>query len=415
MQPSRHGRLTFFAVALAFGIFPPAVWASGVASGLAIADSSRTTARAIDSSPGCITTYRRLCASIFAGAFAVAQGPPAASGSASRGEVAWSTISICVALGCSLPGSKRSAKDVLVRPNNYSAFLAMSRAVDRKTYWPGEEVMLAREARDADLSRVAGWLASEKLDGIRCLYNGEAMITRSSPGKPPKQFTSVPEWFMDALPPGVTLDGEIWAGRGRFQDVSGISNAKDASGGRWETVRYGVFDSPAAKGGLEERLSFAARAIAKRRRYWKPPSPGIEYPVFVLPMTTLRGEPHARKMLADVVSSGGEGLVLRAPGSPYSPGRSGSMLKLKPRTETDIVVSHFVPGNGRLSGAMGALVGTEAETGIVVTVGTGFTMDQRKRHRALFPAGTVVTVSFMARTRSGALRMPVFKRVRSDP
>ena len=56
---------------------------------------------------------------------------------------------------------------------------------------------------------VKGWLASEKLDGIRCIWTGEHLLTRQG-----KKFNFVPEWFMKFLPEGLPLDGELWCGRG---------------------------------------------------------------------------------------------------------------------------------------------------------------------------------------------------------
>eukprot|EP01114_Cavostelium_apophysatum_P014313 TRINITY_DN3678_c0_g1_i1.p1 TRINITY_DN3678_c0_g1~~TRINITY_DN3678_c0_g1_i1.p1 ORF type:complete len:391 (-),score=64.84 TRINITY_DN3678_c0_g1_i1:160-1332(-) len=53
--------------------------------------------------------------------------------------------------------------------------------------------------------------------------------------------------------------------------------------------------------------------------------------VKVVPITKCINERHLARMLIDVVSGGGEGLVLRKPGSLYIPGRSGIMLKVKPR------------------------------------------------------------------------------------
>jgi DNA ligase-1 len=54
----------------------------------------------------------------------------------------------------------------------------------------------------------AGHLVSEKLDGVRAWWSGEALCFRS--GLPIR----APGWFTDAMP-AQPLDGELWLGRGR--------------------------------------------------------------------------------------------------------------------------------------------------------------------------------------------------------
>lgn len=53
---------------------------------------------------------------------------------------------------------------------------------------------------------------SEKLDGIRAVWNGQQLMTRS--GKP----IITPEWFVQPLP-DYPLEGELWAGRGKYSIV----------------------------------------------------------------------------------------------------------------------------------------------------------------------------------------------------
>lgn len=55
-----------------------------------------------------------------------------------------------------------------------------------------------------------GWLMSEKLDGVRCYWNGTNMYTRTG-----KDFNP-PQWFKDALPKNLALDGELFTKRDDF-------------------------------------------------------------------------------------------------------------------------------------------------------------------------------------------------------
>ena len=55
-----------------------------------------------------------------------------------------------------------------------------------------------------------GWLMSEKLDGIRCYWDGSNMYSRTG------LMFHPPTWFKDILPSDMALDGELWTERDDF-------------------------------------------------------------------------------------------------------------------------------------------------------------------------------------------------------
>lgn len=69
-------------------------------------------------------------------------------------------------------------------------------------------VMLAQNF-DPDRDDPKGWLMSEKLDGVRCYWNGKTMYTRN--GNP----FYAPKWWVAKLPE-IALDGELWTERDDF-------------------------------------------------------------------------------------------------------------------------------------------------------------------------------------------------------
>jgi DNA ligase-1 len=73
---------------------------------------------------------------------------------------------------------------------------------------------------DTDLT---GWWMSEKLDGVRTYWNGTQFISRL--GNP---FIA-PDWFVESLPRDLPLDGELFAGRKKFQRTVGIVRRQDRS------------------------------------------------------------------------------------------------------------------------------------------------------------------------------------------
>jgi DNA ligase 1 len=55
-----------------------------------------------------------------------------------------------------------------------------------------------------------GWVMSEKLDGVRCYWNGVSMFSRNG------KIFYPPKWFKDQLPKNLALDGELWTKRDDF-------------------------------------------------------------------------------------------------------------------------------------------------------------------------------------------------------
>lgn len=55
-----------------------------------------------------------------------------------------------------------------------------------------------------------GWYMSEKLDGVRCFWNGRNMYTRNG------NIFYPPDWFKALLPKTLALDGELWTTRDDF-------------------------------------------------------------------------------------------------------------------------------------------------------------------------------------------------------
>ena len=100
---------------------------------------------------------------------------------------------------------------------------------------PSPGVMLAKPWQ-ASLNP-ADYLVSEKLDGVRALWDGDRLRFRS--GRP----IAAPAWMLAGLP-GVALDGELWLGRQRFDALSGIVRKQSPLDSEWRSVRYMVFDLP---------------------------------------------------------------------------------------------------------------------------------------------------------------------------
>ena len=69
--------------------------------------------------------------------------------------------------------------------------------------------MLAKSF-EPDKINPAGWLMSEKLDGVRCFWNGYEMYSRNG-----KLFYP-PDYFKNDLPKNLALDVELCTKRDEF-------------------------------------------------------------------------------------------------------------------------------------------------------------------------------------------------------
>lgn len=254
----------------------------------------------------------------------------------------------------------------------------------------GPALLLAHSwTNDIDL---AGWWMSEKLDGVRAYWDGKQFLSRQG------NVFHAPDWFAETLP-DVPLDGELWLARKSFQRTVSIVRRQDKSD-VWREISFLVFDAPAQAGVFEERLAYVQDLLgAKKSQFVR----SHEHRQFT-DLEDLRGE------LARVEALGGEGLMLRQPGSQYEAGRSFTLLKVKTFHDADARVVAHSAGSGRHKGRLGALE-VELPDGTQFSVGTGFADRQRENPP---PVGSTITFRYQELSDRGVPRFPSFVRVRTD-
>ena len=94
---------------------------------------------------------------------------------------------------------------------------------------------------DPDKHNPTGWLMSEKLDGVRCYWDGDTMYTRQG------NVFHAPQSFKDKLP-SMALDGELWTNRDDFQKIVSIVRKHDTNNPEWSKIKFMIFDAPLVKG-----------------------------------------------------------------------------------------------------------------------------------------------------------------------
>lgn len=285
------------------------------------------------------------------------------------------------------------------------------------------EFLLLATPIDLEKHKFGGYYMSEKHDGIRCFWDGgltRGMKTSTVPwagllhpktGQPKADVTPIatglwsrygnpinaPDWFLNTLP-RCPLDGELWAGRGRFQDVTSFCKKKTPIDSEWQQIQYAIFGTPQWSSVMQtgevrnanQATDFNYERIQKwcventDFEDWKNLT-GIPAPpfaselahlvewidntsdtVFLIPHTRLPADHEeafevALKKMKEIIAGGGEGLVLRDPQAVWEPKRLKNVLKFKDVNDSEGTVTGFVSGRettkgSKLRGLIGAII-----------------------------------------------------------
>ncbi|SCV70186.1 BQ2448_1580 [Microbotryum intermedium] len=260
---------------------------------------------------------------------------------------------------------------------------------------PGPRPLLLAHKFDGDKIDPKGYWMSEKLDGVRAYWDGHgAMWSRNG-----KQFIGVTRSFLDKLPREVSLDGEFWLGRDRFDEISGLVRRIEPDEEVWKAIKFMIFDIPSLS---HLKFKDRHRALASFA------SP--EGPIAVVAQKECMSINHLYDELERVQAGAGEGLMLRAPGSKYEGRRHKSLLKVKSFYDAEARVIGHEFGTGKYIGVTGSLI-CEMESGRRFSVGSGLSDAQRSDPP---PIGSIITYRFQNLTTSFIPRFPTYQGIRAD-
>ena len=241
--------------------------------------------------------------------------------------------------------------------------------------------------------RLADYWVSEKYDGVRGYWDGHTLRTRGG------ETVAAPAWFT-ANWPNTPMDGELWAGRGRFSHAQSTVRQQQPDDAAWREMRFMVFDLPAHGGTFDQRLPALNQLVESLDQPW----------VQAVPQQRVASDAALQKLLLRTLRAGGEGLILHRGASMYRAGRSDDLIKVKTHEDTEAKVVAHLPGQGRHAGRLGALV-VEMPSGQRFRLGAGLT-DAERDHPP--PVGSWVTYRFRGAHDSGVPRFASFVRVRDD-
>ena len=241
--------------------------------------------------------------------------------------------------------------------------------------------------------RLADYWVSEKYDGVRGYWDGHTLRTRGG------ETVAAPAWFTAGWP-DTPMDGELWAGRGRFSHAQSTVRQQQPDDAAWREMRFMVFDLPAHGGTFDQRLPALNQLVESLNQPW----------VQAVPQQRVASDAALQKLLLRTVRAGGEGLMLHRGASMYRAGRSDDLIKVKTHEDAEAKVVAHLPGQGRHAGRLGALV-VEMPSGQRFRLGAGLT-DAERDHPP--PVGSWVTYRFRGTHDSGVPRFASFVRVRDD-
>ncbi|MGF1755360.1 DNA ligase [Vibrio makurazakiensis] len=256
---------------------------------------------------------------------------------------------------------------------------------------PPEDLVLAnRYEQGIDITQ---YWRSEKLDGIRAVWDGENLFTRNG------NRIYAPRWFIEKLPE-LKVEGELWAGRGNFHLVQTTVLDKTPTDEAWKKIDFMLFDMPGAAGDYQKRYYNIIHWVNSINE------PHIKY----IEHTPIQSEQELFFELDNIDFDNGEGLMLRKVSSRYQAGRSNDLLKLKRHHDSEALVIGYKPGTGKYKGMMGSVL-VRLESGEEFYIGSGFTDAKRLSPPEI---GSTITFRYNGLTQNGIPKFARFVREREN-
>jgi DNA ligase 1 len=280
----------------------------------------------------------------------------------------------------------------LLASTGFAATVAAKPAIKSAKAGEGDDRVLLAKVAPSNIDP-AGYLVSEKLDGVRALWDGKVLRFRSG------RAIAAPEWFTAGLPK-VALDGELWLARGQFDALSGTVRKTAPVDAEWQLVNYMVFELP---GSDSDKTTFEQRVVKLKSIVQEAGFAQLQ----VIEQFKSANRATLQAKLDDIVQLGGEGLMLHLASSKVTTGRSDVLLKLKLVQDAEAVVVGHVAGKNKYAGMTGAL-DVKTASGLRFKLGTGLTDEQRKSPPAI---GSTVTYTYRELTANGKPRFASFLRV----
>ena len=215
--------------------------------------------------------------------------------------------------------------------------------------------MLAKQADKVTNKKIFDkeWLASRKLDGVRCLmYYKDGEVHTASRGGEHYDYSTEHIRTNPSLVslfernPNIILDGELFR---RFKSLQQISGAARMEKNAYECdwLQYWIYDCYIPEVKASNRIK-KLEEIAKDYSipiYHSPKEDELNTSIFILEHIKVSGWNNIEALHDTYVSEGFEGVVIRNPDKLYKPGgRTNDMIKIKKYKSEDFKVIGYKLG-----------------------------------------------------------------------
>ncbi len=244
------------------------------------------------------------------------------------------------------------------------------------------------------------YLMSEKLDGVRGIWNGKSMQTRA------RNPIKLPQFFTKNFP-NFQLDGELWIQRNSFEQISSLVRQEDTNLQHWKNVTYNVFDVPNACEEFKITLCTLENRLQILRDYLsKNPSKFIR----IIPQIRIKNQEHLMQFYQDLIAQNAEGVIIRKNDALYERKRSDNAYKLKPFKDAECMVKKHYEGKGKFAGKMGSLLCEGYIDGkkVEFKIGSGFKDKDRINPPAI---GSIITYKYTGFTANKKPRFATYLRM----
>lgn len=253
-------------------------------------------------------------------------------------------------------------------------------------------------------SRVANnlsdYFVSEKFDGIRALWDGQNMFSKSG------KILAIPRCFSEKLAvldlqKGEFVEGELWIDYGAFEVISSIARRKNPTCEDFSKVKYLIFNAH-----LGESSDFFAN-LTKIQSILD--SQDLAQEIQVITQHKFATQKELSDFFNAVIAKGGEGVIVRD---------SRVAFKLKPQNDAECKIVDFSRGKGRIRGKVGAIIcealadkNSGIKCGVIFRIGSGLSDEMRENPPKI---GTIITYKFSGVSKNGIPKHTRFLRIYAE-
>ncbi|KAM3132948.1 hypothetical protein pb186bvf_014944 [Paramecium bursaria] len=167
-----------------------------------------------------------------------------------------------------------------------------------------------------------GYYMSEKIDGVRIMWTGCEMMTKTN------HSVDFPTYFVEGWPT-TYLDGMLWIGRNCFSQLTNSLRKRQADPAQWRNIKFIVFDAPMLNQPYHQRYKLVKKVLEKIKNT----------NLVFMPQVFCQGWDHLNIEMQYIQELQSRGIILRDPNSIYEPKKSQKFFKIRSYMEDQATVT----------------------------------------------------------------------------